>query len=76
VCDISGSHSGVMKMTVFWDAEPCSPVEVRDPDDTGIALMTEAIQTPETLVNSYQSTWRYNPEDSHLHTHRRENLKL
>jgi hypothetical protein len=21
------------------------------------------------------STWRYNPEDSHLHAHRRENLK-
>jgi hypothetical protein len=27
------------------------------------------------LVNSYQSTWHYNPEDSHLHSHRRENLK-
>jgi hypothetical protein len=23
----------------------------------------------------YQSTRRYNPDDSHLHTHRRENLK-
>jgi hypothetical protein len=29
----------------------------------------------ETLRNFYQSTWRYNPEDSHLHTHHRENLK-
>jgi hypothetical protein len=28
-----------------------------------------------TLVNFYQTTRRYNPEDSHLHTHRRENLK-
>jgi hypothetical protein len=28
-----------------------------------------------TLVNFYQTTWRYNPEDSHLCTHRRENLK-
>jgi hypothetical protein len=27
------------------------------------------------LVNFYQTTRRYNPEDSHLHTHRRENLK-
>jgi hypothetical protein len=27
--------------------------------------MMEAVQTSETLVNSYQSTWRYNPEDSH-----------
>jgi hypothetical protein len=28
--------------------------------------MMEAVQTSETLVN-YQFTWRYNPEDSHLH---------
>jgi hypothetical protein len=27
------------------------------------------------LVNFYQTTRRYNPEDSHLRTHRRENLK-
>jgi hypothetical protein len=27
------------------------------------ALMMEAVQTCETLVNSYQSTWRYNPAD-------------
>jgi hypothetical protein len=31
-----------------------------------ITLMMEAVQTSETLVNSYQSTWRYNPEDIHL----------
>jgi hypothetical protein len=31
--------------------------------------------TSETLVNFYQTTRRYNPEDSHLRTHRRENLK-
>jgi hypothetical protein len=30
-------------------------------------LMMEAVQTSETLVNSNQSTRRYNPEDSHLH---------
>jgi hypothetical protein len=35
----------------------------------------EAARTPETLVNFYQTTRRYNPEDSHLRTHRRENLK-
>jgi hypothetical protein len=40
-----------------------------------IALMMEAVQTSETRVNPYQSTRRYNPEDSHLHSHRRENLK-
>jgi hypothetical protein len=29
--------------------------------------MMEAAQTSETLVNSYQFTRRYNPEDSHLY---------
>jgi hypothetical protein len=31
-----------------------------------VALMMEAARTSETLVNFYQTTWRYNPEDSHL----------
>jgi hypothetical protein len=31
-----------------------------------IALMMEAASTSETLVNFYQTTWRYNPKDSHL----------
>jgi hypothetical protein len=37
--------------------------------------MMEAARTSETLVNFYQTTRRYNPEDSHLRTHRLENLK-
>jgi hypothetical protein len=37
--------------------------------------MMEAARTSETLVNFCQTTRRYNPEDSHLCTHRRENLK-
>jgi hypothetical protein len=37
--------------------------------------MMEAARTSETLVNFYQTTRRYSPEDSHLRTHRRENLK-
>jgi hypothetical protein len=37
--------------------------------------MMEVARTSETLVNFYQTTRRYNPEDSHLRTHRRENLK-
>jgi hypothetical protein len=41
-----------------------------------VALMMEAARTSETLVNFYQTTQRYNPEDSHLRTHRRENLKF
>jgi hypothetical protein len=37
--------------------------------------MMEAARTSESLVNFYQATRRYNQEDSHLRTHRRENLK-
>jgi hypothetical protein len=37
--------------------------------------MMEAARTSETSVNFYQTTWRYNSEDSYLHTRRRENLK-
>jgi hypothetical protein len=40
-----------------------------------IALMMEAASTSETMVNFYQTTWCYNPEDSNLHTRHRENLK-
>jgi hypothetical protein len=40
-----------------------------------IALMMEVASTSETSVNFYQTTRRYNPEDSHLNTRRRENLK-
>jgi hypothetical protein len=35
--------------------------------------MMEVVRTSETLVDSYQSTRRYNPEDSHIFTHGREN---
>jgi hypothetical protein len=45
------------KMTVLWDAAPCS-----------------LVSTYETSVN-YQTTRRNNPENSHLHTRCRENLK-
>jgi hypothetical protein len=40
-----------------------------------IAPTMDVASTSETLVNFYQTTRRYNPEDSHLHTRRRENLK-
>jgi hypothetical protein len=35
--------------------------------EAAIALIMEAARTSETLVNFYQTTQRYNPEDSHLH---------
>jgi hypothetical protein len=58
-------------MAVFWVVAPCSLVEIYQ----FIALMMEAARSSETLVSFYQTTRRYNPEDSHLRTNRRENLK-
>jgi hypothetical protein len=40
-----------------------------------LALMMEAASTSETSVNFQQTFRRNRPEDSHLHTRRRENLK-
>jgi hypothetical protein len=40
-----------------------------------VVLMMEAGRTSETLVNLCQATRRSNPEDSHLRTLRREDLK-
>jgi hypothetical protein len=37
--------------------------------------MMEAVRTSETSVYSNETTWRYIPEGSHIHTRRRENLK-
>jgi predicted DNA-binding protein (MmcQ/YjbR family) len=37
--------------------------------------MIGAPRTSEALVNFYQTIRRYNPQDSHLRTHRRENLR-
>jgi hypothetical protein len=37
--------------------------------------MMEAVSTSETSVNFYETTRRNILEDSHLHTHRHENLK-
>jgi hypothetical protein len=40
-----------------------------------ISLMMAAVSTSETSVNFYQAFRRNIPEDSHLHTCHRENLK-
>jgi hypothetical protein len=45
------------------------------PEQRAIALMMEAVNTSETSVKFYQTRRRNIPEDSHLYTRRRENLK-
>jgi hypothetical protein len=40
-----------------------------------ITLVKEAAGISETSVIFYETTWRYCPKGSHLHTCRRENLK-
>jgi hypothetical protein len=64
-----------MKMAVYWVTALCRLVRVYLVSDVPtasmirfslIALMMEAVQASETVVNLYQSTWCYNPEDSHL----------
>jgi hypothetical protein len=40
-----------------------------------IRAMMKVVRTSETSVNFIVTTWRYIPEDSKLHTLRRENLK-
>jgi hypothetical protein len=67
-------------MAVFWFVAPLSVVYVYQFSEDLIAciiraMMMEAVQTSETSVNSYQSTWRHNPEDGRLYPDRRENLK-
>jgi hypothetical protein len=67
------------KISVFWVVAPCSLVEVYQRFKGSCCLHHQgdegAASTSETLVNFFQTTRRYNPEDSHLRTHRRENLK-
>jgi hypothetical protein len=59
-------------MAVFWVVAPCSLVEVYQRFRGPCCLLH---QGDVTLVNFYQTTQCYNPEDSHLCTHRRKNLK-
>jgi hypothetical protein len=52
-------------MVVFWVVAPCSLVDVYQRFRGPCAPIMEQ-QGPETLVNVYQTTRRYNTEDSHL----------
>jgi hypothetical protein len=72
-----------VKMRVFSVVVPCSLVGIYRCFRGACCLhlqrdespMMEAVSSSETSVNSYQTTRRNNPEDSHLQTRRRENLK-
>jgi hypothetical protein len=62
------------KQSVFWDVAPLSLVEYRH--GILIALIMEAVSSSETSVNFCHTARRNIPEDSHLHTRRRENMKF
>jgi hypothetical protein len=90
ICSVVTAHAWVklrnvqsyLKMAVFWIVVPCRLLWVYQRFRRLYCLhhqgdlMMEAVQTSETLVYLYQCTRCHNPEDSHLRTHGRENLKL
>jgi hypothetical protein len=58
------------KIAVFWVVAPCSLVEVNQRFRVPCCLHHQgdeySSRASETLVHFYQTTRRYNPEDSHL----------
>jgi hypothetical protein len=71
----------LQKFGVFWDAASCSHVEMDrrfrgayDLHNQGV-LMMEIVRTSETSAHLNVIIRRYIPEDSKLHTRRRENYK-
>jgi hypothetical protein len=58
-------------MAVFWDVAQCNLV-----GGGASIIRVMSHRTTEMSVNIYQTTRRNNLEDSHLHTHRYENLIL
>jgi hypothetical protein len=68
-------------MTLLWDVAPCSLEEI-DGRFRGACtlrlegvLMMDAESASETSANFYKTTLRKIPNEGHLHTRRRENLK-
>jgi hypothetical protein len=74
-----------MKVTVFLDVAPCSLIEIHKYfrgvyclhglGDELIPLKMKAVDISKASVSFYETTRRNIPEDNHLHTRRRENLK-
>jgi hypothetical protein len=63
-------------MAVFWVVAPYS-LQFTDVSEVFAAFIIRAMrQRDETLVKFYQTIRCNNPEDSHLHTRRPENLKF
>jgi hypothetical protein len=65
-------------MTAFCDTAPCGSYKLTDVSEvltvSIIALIMEAINISETLVNFYETTRRNIPE-RFIHTRRRKNVK-
>jgi hypothetical protein len=66
-------RNNLMKLRILWDMQPCSLVGVGR--RFIVSDLMEAVCTSETSVYSNETTRRYIPVDSQLHTRRRENLK-
>jgi hypothetical protein len=61
-------------MIFFWDIAPCSLLEF-DLHFRGAYCLPSSWQFSETSTKFYQAVLRNIPEESHVHTRRRENLK-
>jgi hypothetical protein len=64
----------MLKMTVFWDVAPCSLVET-DRRFRGVYRLHHQGDKHLWKVGPFLLDWSNIPEDSHLHTRHRENLK-
>jgi hypothetical protein len=64
-----------MRVMVQRSTDHFHEIQLAQPSKILQRLLLLAAGISEVLANLHQSTRRYNPEDSHLRTHRRENLK-
>jgi hypothetical protein len=74
-------YSKFYEVDYFWHVTPCSLIDIGRRFRGAYCLhhqddeMMETVSSSETSVNIYQTTRCSIPEDSRLHTRRRENLK-